>query len=144
MSSAEGLLLFVGAYEGDGRWIDVTGESKRYRVAQEMSLHPNGLLITYTHEFFEEGASRSDAFELTVISNSLFSVHMQGVQVGNGYLFAPYLHYHIHVGDAFVEVGYEIAGLEVHVSGSSTKNVQGRFIAWHESLKKVADHAGAS
>jgi hypothetical protein len=144
MSTAEGLSPFVGAYKGDGRWIDVTGESKAYRVAQEMSLRPSGLLIAYAHEFFEEDASRSGTFELTATPSSLLTVHMNGTQVGFGYLFASYLHYYVQVGDAFVEVSYEIDGQKIHVRGSSTRNARGRFIAWHESLKTVANHAGAS
>jgi hypothetical protein len=62
---------------------------------------------------------------------------MNGSQVGNGYIFGDLLHYHIRVGDAYVEVGYRGTERGMLVTGSSTKNAQGRFIAWQETLEKA-------
>jgi hypothetical protein len=53
---------FIGQYTGEGRWVDIAGESKRYRVTQEVSAEPDGLLVTYRHEFFEEGNSTQGRF----------------------------------------------------------------------------------
>ena len=52
----------------------------------------------------------------------------------NGYLFGDTLHFHIRAGDIYVQVSYRVEAGRITVMGSSTKNRQGRYIAWSESI----------
>ena len=129
--------VFHGNYAGSGFWVDVAGESKRYRIAQTIDVRESEICIRYEHDFFEEGTKSQGTFVLLRASEQLLSVRVNGSQVGNGYIFGDVFHYHIRVGDAYVEVGYCITERGLLVTGSSTKNAQGRFIAWQETLEKV-------
>lgn len=92
--------------------------------------------VDYTHEFHEEGSTTSGVFVLQPHGANLLKVFMSGKQAGDGYVFARYLHYYLKVGEIFVQVSYQASetGLDVH--GSSSSNAQGRFIAWHERLRR--------
>lgn len=125
---------FIGVYSGTGVWIDVAGDSKQYRISQEIKGEANRLLVAYVHDFFQEGTKIEGIFVFEFASESIFSVSMKNAPVGNGYLFDDYLHFNLQIGEMFVEVGYQLAGNEVRVRGSTNKNSQGRFIAWHEQL----------
>jgi hypothetical protein len=61
---------------------------------------------------------------------------MKNASVGHGYLFDDYLHFNLQIGEMFVEVSYQLSDNHVHVRGSTNKNSQGRFIAWHERLAR--------
>ncbi|MBK7599471.1 MAG: hypothetical protein IPJ07_13490 [Acidobacteria bacterium] len=63
---------------------------------------------------------------------------MSGTPVGHGYLFDAYCHYHLKVGDAFVEASYRSSAETVEVFGSSTKNADGKHIAWREIIRRTA------
>lgn len=127
---------FVGVYSGTGVWVDVVGDSKQYRISQEIKGEANRLLIAYRHDFFQEGTSIEGILVFEFVSESIFSVSMNNAPVGNGYLFDDYLHFNLQIGEMFVEASYQLVGKEVRVRGSTNKNSQGRFIAWHEQLAK--------
>jgi hypothetical protein len=64
-------------------------------------------------------------------------VDIGGKPLGNGYCFGDYCHYHIAAGPAIVEVGMRASGDALEVCGSSTKNAEGLYIAWRESLRRA-------
>ena len=130
-------LAFPGRYQGQGSWIDIAGESKRYRVTQEISGSASALRVRYAHEFFEEGTSTEGEFVFDFVSPTLFTASMKGAAVGNGYVFERYLHFNIRAGEIFVETSYQRVGNSLLVRGSSTSNAQGRFIAWSEVLERM-------
>jgi hypothetical protein len=125
-----------GSYSGSGSWVDEAGESKPYRVRQSISRSEQGVIVDYTHEFYEEGSTTSGAFVLQPHGTNLLQVFMNGKQMGHGYAFAGYLHYYLKVGEIFVQVSYQASATGLDVHGSSSSNAQGRFIAWHESLRR--------
>ena len=126
----------VGTFTGEGRWVDIAGDSKPYRIRQSTTREGNRLVVRYAHEFFEEGNTIAGEIEFDFVSGSIFSVRMKGAHMGHGYLFQPYLHFNLKVGEIFVETSYELGASGLQVRGSSTSNAQGRFIAWHETLAK--------
>jgi hypothetical protein len=129
----------AGIFVGLGAWIDITGESKPYRVTQTVSLTSNELTVEYAHDFYEEGTATSGAFIFQRQTDALLRVLMKGAALGNGYMFGDYLHYYIKVGDVYVQASYQITSSGLLVNGSSSSNAQGRFIAWHEELRRQAD-----
>jgi len=130
-------MTFPGRYHGQGSWIDIAGESKRYRVTQEISGSKSALLVRYAHEFYEEGTATEGEFVFNFVSPMLFTTGMNGTAVGNGYVFERYLHFNIRTGEIFVETSYQRVGDSLLVRGSSTSNAQGRFIAWSEVLERM-------
>ncbi len=128
--------VFSGNYEGSGAWIDIAGESKKYSVAQRIDVDGNKMKVVYTHDFYQENSKTSGEFVFEFSSETIFKVNMGGKTVGNGYVFGRYLHYHIQFGEVYVEVSYQADGEAILAHGSSTKNSQGNYIAWFESLKK--------
>jgi len=128
-----------GTYVGVGAWIDIAGESKPYRVIQSISVASNEFTVEYAHDFFEEGRATSGAFVFQRPTDALLRVLMKGAALGNGYMFGNYLHYYVKVGDIYVQVSYQITSNGLLVNGSSSSNAQGRFIAWHEDLRKQVD-----
>lgn len=125
---------FAGRYRGEGRWLDIAGESKPYHVVMQISAAREQLTVTYTHDFYEEGSATNGEFVFVFSSDVIFATTMKGAEVGNGYLFDDYLHFNIRAGDIFVETSYQITPVGLQVRGSSTRNAQGRFIGWHERL----------
>src|SRR5262249_17496936 len=107
-----------------------------YRVTQTNRNTPAGFEIEFNHDF-DDGSQTRAAFAMTWTAPHLFQVDIAGKPVGNGYLLGDSCHYHIAAGDAFVEVGYRAHGSGLEVTGSSTKNAQGLYIAWQESLRRV-------
>ena len=61
-----------------------------------------------------------------------------GTPVGNGYLFGGYCHYHLKLGEKFVEASYRSTDAGLEVFGSSTANAEGHYIAWKERLRRTA------
>jgi len=129
----------LGTYVGDGAWTDIAGESKPYRVKQTISIASNDITVEYAHNFYEEGTATSGAFVFKRQQDSLLRVFMNGAALGNGYIFGDYLHYYVKVGDIFVQASYQAMSSGLLVNGSSSSNAQGRFIAWHEELRKQVD-----
>ncbi len=128
-----------GTYIGDGKWTDVAGESKSYRITQSISVADSEISVMYTHDFHEEGTSNSGEFLFQRQAGALLRVFMKGAAVGNGYMFGDYLHYYIKVGEIYVQASYRTVSSGLLVNGSSSSNSRGRFIAWHEDLRKQVD-----
>ena len=74
---------------------------------------------------------------MTWVAPNIFRVDVSGAPVGHGYVFDGYCHYHVNVGDRFVEAGYCSGADSVEVFGSSTKNAEGNYIAWKEVLRRT-------
>lgn len=130
----------TGRFIGEGTWIDVTGETKRYRVDMNIAASDGGLDVVYTHDFFEEGNVTTSEVGLRPITGTpLFETWMGGARVGHGHFFGTSLNYHLQFGDVFIEVSYTAtASRGLIVRGSSSRNRQGRYIAWHEDLRPQA------
>jgi hypothetical protein len=136
MEAAMDISDFAGHFIGEGKWIDVTGESKRYRVDMSIGAREGGLEVAYTHDFFEEGnVTTSEVRIRPAAGTSLLEAWMGGSRVGYGYLFGTALNYHLQFGEVFIEVGYTAVAGGLIVRGSSSRNSKGRYIAWHEDLK---------
>lgn len=130
------LHLLVGIYEGVGRWIDIAGDAKPYRVHQSVTFNGDELSVEYAHHFDKEGTATSGRFAFRRLGESLFEVKMAGNPAGHGYMFGSYFHFHLKVGEIFVQTSYEVTPSGLAVNGSSTSNSQGRYIAWHEALMR--------
>jgi hypothetical protein len=128
---------FIGTYEGAGRWHDAAGESQGYRIRHANVLTEDGFSVIFHHDF-DDGTVVDARFEMAWVAPHLFSVAIGGSVVGNGYLFESYCHYHLKVGEAFVEASYRLDPNGLEVFGSSTKNAAGNYIAWHERLGRTA------
>ncbi len=72
------------------------------------------------------------------IAPSLFRLDVAGAPVGNGYVFGGVCHYHMKLGEKFVEVTYVSRPDSVEVFGSSSTNAEGNYIAWNETLRRTA------
>ena len=135
-SRAADLKDFAGSYEGAGAWVDIAGESMRYRILQKIEVGKTALRVEYEHNFFEEGKTTNGEFVLERLSETLLRVRMGGAHVGHGYVFGHFLHFHVHPAEAYVQVSYRLSEGKMLVAGSSTKNAQGRYIAWNETLQR--------
>ena len=130
---------FLGSYTGAGYWIDETSVSKRYTIEQSCANAADGLAVQYAHDLYEEKSKVRAELTFRPNNGTVFTVLMNNMDVGRGYVFGDFLHFHIQLGPVFIEVSYQIAGDKMFVRGSSTKNAQGNFICWAEALDRVAD-----
>jgi hypothetical protein len=135
--SAHGIEHLLGTFVGKGRWHDSVGQSQSYHVQQTNRALAGGLELSFKHDF-EDGSIVSATFALLPIAPALYRLEVADAVVGNGYLLDDYCHYHLKTGDAFVEASYRGTDDRVRVYGSSTKNADGNYIAWHEMLIRVA------
>ena len=53
-----------------------------------------------------------------------------------GTRFDAYCHYHLQMGDRFVEASYRFGADTLEVFGSSIRNAEGNYIAWKEVLHR--------
>lgn len=127
---------FIGTFEGAGVWHDSTGDSLAYSVHQTNRATANGFAIAFKHDF-ADGTAVDAQFDMTWIAPHIFRVDVSGQPVGHGYLFDTYCHYHLEIGDRFVEASYRSGADSVEVFGSSTKNAEGHYIAWKEVLRRT-------
>lgn len=130
-----------GTYEGSGSWHDAAGKSAGYRIRQTNVTTDHGFTVTFKHDF-DDGSVVEASFDMVWIAPFVFRLDMAGTPVGNGYVFEGYCHYHMKVGEAFVEASYRADGDRVEVYGSSTKNVEGNYIAWRERLRRASPDEG--
>ena len=128
---------FLGSYEGTGSWHDAAGKSASYRIRQTNALRDDGFEIAFHHDF-DDGTAVDARFLLTPIAPNLFRVEAGGAAIGNGYVFDACCHYHLKIGDKFVEASYRADGSELEVFGSSTTNAEGLYIAWTERLRRTS------
>jgi hypothetical protein len=124
-----------GTYAGSGCWHDALGQSQSYTIEQTNRVTADGFEIVFKHEF-EDGSVVKAHFALITIAPNILRLEMSGAAVGNAYVLDDYCHYCLKVGDAFVEATYRITNSGLAVFGSSTKNADGNFIAWHEKLAR--------
>ena len=124
---------FAGSYAGSGTWHDSTGTSSGYRIVQTNRVTDDGLEVSFKHDF-DDGSVVEARIGLIRIAPFVFRAEINGSPVGNGYIFGGYCHYHMKVGEAFVEASYRLTDEGIDVFGSSTKNAAGDYIAWRESL----------
>jgi hypothetical protein len=108
--------------------------SGAYRIAQTNRETTEGFEIAFKHDF-DDATIVEARFSMTWLTSGLFRVEISGVAVGNGYVFDDYCHYHIATDRAFVEVSYRVNGNSIDVFGSSTRNAEGQYIAWRETLR---------
>jgi hypothetical protein len=128
---------FVGTYEGAGVWHDAAGKSLAYRVQQTSLPTANGFEIAFKHDL-DDGTVTDARFNMTWLAPHIFRVDVSGTPIGHGYIFDAYCHYHLKVGDTFVEASYRANDDAVEVFGSSTKNADGNYIAWKEIIRRTA------
>jgi hypothetical protein len=128
---------FVGTYEGNGTWHDSAGKSLAYRVQQTSLPTPYGFEIAFKH-VFDDGTVTDARFNMTWVAPHIFRVDVSGTPVGHGYVFDTYCHYHLQIGEAFVEASYRSNADGVEVFGSSTRNADGNYIAWRETVRRRA------
>jgi hypothetical protein len=126
----------TGTFEGQGAWYDSSGKSSGYRVRQTNVQTADGFEIAFKHDF-DDGTVVDATFRMIWIARNLFRVEAGGAAIGNGYLFNSYCHYHMTPGGAFVEVSYRVNGEDLEVFGSSSRNAEGNYIAWTETLRRV-------
>jgi hypothetical protein len=126
----------TGTYEGSGEWFDSSGKSSTYSVRQTNSATPDGFEIAFTHDF-SDGTSVDARFQMTWVAPRIFRLSVAGASLGHGYLLDDYCHYHLETGKAFVEASYRYAGDAIEVFGSSTKNAEGNYVAWRETLRRT-------
>ena len=122
-------------YEGTGTWHDSTRKSSAYRIRQTNLATAGGFEVAFKHDF-DDGTVVDARFKMTWMAPNLFRVDVSGVAVGNGYIFDTYCHYHVKVGDAFVEASYRSGTDGLEVFGLSTRNAEGSYIAWKEILRR--------
>ena len=128
---------FIGTWEGTGAWHDSAGKSLGYRIRQTNAGSADGFEIAFKHDF-DDGTVVDARFRMIWIAPNLFRVESNGAAIGNGYVFGGYCHYHLQPGAAFVEASYRTGGDHLEVFGSSSTNAEGNYIAWAETLRRVA------
>ena len=77
-------------------------------------------------------------FSMSWIAPNLFRLDVAGAPAGNGYVFDGVCHYHMKLGEKFVEVSYVSRPDSVEVFGSSSTNAEGHYIAWKEIRRRTA------
>jgi len=131
------VVAFIGTWEGTGVWHDAVGKSLGYRIRQINAPSADGFEIAFKHDF-DDGTAVDARFRMIWIAPNLFRVETNGAAVGNGYVFGGYCHYHLKPGAAFVEASYRVSGDDLQVFGSSSTNAEGHYIAWTETLRRIA------
>jgi len=126
---------FIGTYEGSGRWHDAVGKSGAYAIAHITRATADGFEVEFKHDF-DDATIVQAHFTMLWLVSGLFRVEISGAAVGSGYVFDEYCHYHIVTDRAFIEVSYRTSGDGLDVFGSSSRNAEGHFIAWRETLRR--------
>jgi hypothetical protein len=131
----DAILGFLGTYHGAGTWHDEVGKSGTYTVAHAARQTTNGFDVEFRHDF-DDATVVEAGFSMTWLEAGLFRVEIAGAAAGNGYVSGELCHYHIATDRVFVEVSYRANGDALEVYGSSTRNAEGRYVAWRESLRR--------
>jgi hypothetical protein len=132
-----GLNKLIGTYEGTGAWYDSSGKTSGYRVRQTNAPIADGFEVAFKHDF-DDGTVVNAKLAMIWIAPNLFRVETGGLAIGNGYVFDGFCHYHMTPGGAFVEASYRATGEDLEVFGSSSRNAEGNYIAWTETLRRSA------
>lgn len=131
------LKAFLGTFDGSGAWYDSAGKSAAYRIQQTNDSSDDGFEMAFKHDF-DDGTVVDARFSMTWIAPNLFRLDVAGAPVGNGYVFGGVCHYHMKLGEKFVEVSYMAGADSLDVFGSSSTNAEGNYIAWKETLRRTA------
>jgi len=123
-----------GSFDGSGSWHEATGRSQNYRVHQTNRWLDDGFEVIFRHDF-EDGDVIDAHFTMLWLTDRLFSVSGAGKILGSGYLIDDFCHYHLEVGP-YVEVNLLPSRDGLSIFGSSTRNKEGHYIAWHETLRR--------
>jgi hypothetical protein len=142
MRSASAIEKLSGRYVGEGRWYDAIGQSQAYTIEQQNLATPDGIELAFKHRF-EDGSVVDATFVMIEIAPSIHRLEVSGAAVGNGYILGDTCHYHLKVGEAFVEASYRITDEGLLVFGSSSKNADGNYIGWHETLRRLDQEAAS-
>ena len=124
-----------GNYEGSGTWYDSTGKSMNYSVVQANRASGDGFEMEFKHNF-DDGTATDAHFAMKWIAPFIFRLESFDKPIGNGYCINEYCHYHMKIGETFVEAAYRTTADGLEVFGSSTRNAEGNYIAWHENLRR--------
>jgi len=127
----------AGTFRGAGTWHDEAGKSATYQIVQTNASTNDGFVVTFKHDF-EDGSIVDARFAMIWLAPHLFRLEVEGAPVGNGCVFGGYCHYHMRVGESFVEASYRLMDDGLEVFGSSTRNAEGFYIAWRETLHRDA------
>jgi hypothetical protein len=127
-----------GRYEGAGQWHDAAGKSGSYRVVQTNRALALGIEVAFRHDF-DDGTVTDARLTLSAVAPRIFQVMVSENPVGHGSWLDDTLHYHMQVGDKFVEASYRANENGLRVYGSSTRNAEGNYIVWVEGLNRVSD-----
>ena len=125
---------FDGVFEGLGSWYEATGRSQSYRVRHTNRRTDSGFEVTFRHDF-DDGSVVEAHVTMLWTTEHLFSASAAGKLLGNGYWIGEFCHYHLEVGPV-VEVNLIPATNGLNVFGSSSRNKEGHYIAWHETLRR--------
>ena len=134
--------ILTGRYEGTGRWTDIVGDSKKYRVSHLQFGRENEVAtIDFVHDLYEEDDQVVAKFFLNFESDERFSVRMSAEasspEIGSGHLFDDYCQYLLVIGSTVVENRMVFLDDALRIYGSSSKNKAGRFISWEETLTRI-------
>ena len=124
-----------GNYEGSGTWYDSTGKSMNYSVVQANRAAGDGFEMEFKHDF-DDGTTTDAHLAMKWIAPFIFRLESLDKPIGNGYCINEYCHYHMKIGETFVEAAYRTTADGLEVFGSSTRNAEGNYIAWHENLRR--------
>jgi hypothetical protein len=135
MSATLGQVL--GRYEGEGVWVDETGQTKLDNIEMRIEVRPDGRFNKwFKHDFVKEGIATEQFVVLEPRGAGVLGVSMDVAPItGRGYFTGDALHYELEIPGNRVEVSvlFNESG-SVTVVGSSEKNKEGRFIWWRERL----------
>ena len=106
-----------------------------YRISQTIRTNGDEFEIAFKHDF-GVGSVVNARFSVICIAPFLFRVEVGGTSIGNGYFFDTRCHYHIKAGEAFVEANCHLVEGGLEVFGSSSRNAEGNYIAWKETLRR--------
>src|SRR5262245_3863165 len=95
----------IGTFDGSGEWHDSAGKSATYGIRQTNASSADGFEVSFKHDF-DDGTVVDARFQMTWITDKLFRVDVAGAPIGNGYAFGDVCHYHMKLGEKFVEVSY--------------------------------------
>ena len=131
---------FFGSFAGLGRWTDITGESRSYRIVYlQFEADDDAIVLRFFHDLHEEDDEVIAEFRFDFRDEHAFSVSSiageQRQSLGSGHAFRDFCQYCLVIGDMMVENRLVLYEGRLHVFGSSSRNQQGRFIHWEEVLE---------
>ncbi len=129
----------TGSYEGNGKWVDITNDSKKYKIPEfKLSCEDNSVRLSFYHDLYEEDDEVRANFIFEFENKNHFKVFSDGEhgkhEVGSGNCFGNFCHYLLVIGEMVVENRMVFKEDKLYIFGSSSKNKFGHFIHWEEVL----------